>query len=39
MFINVDFPDPEGPMIATYSFLSMDNETSSRAKIVSSPMS
>jgi hypothetical protein len=26
-FIIVDFPEPDGPMIATYSFLLMSNET------------
>jgi len=23
-FINVDFPDPEGPIMATYSFLDIE---------------
>ncbi len=27
MFINVDFPDPDGPMIATYSFFRTSSET------------
>ena len=31
MFIKVDFPDPEGPMIATYSLRAMPKETPRRA--------
>ncbi len=30
-FINVDFPDPEGPMIATYSPASIESVTPSKA--------
>src|SRR6478609_3654188 len=37
-FISVDFPEPDGPMIATYSPRSMAIETPRRAWISSSPI-
>ncbi len=38
MFIKVDLPDPEGPMKATYSPLSMEIEMSWRALTMLSPI-
>jgi hypothetical protein len=37
-FISVDFPDPDGPMIATYSFGWMSRDTPRRARTVSVPI-
>ena len=36
-FISVDFPEPDGPMIATYSPRSMVKVTPRRARTFSSP--
>lgn len=38
MFMSVDFPDPEGPINATYSFFLMVRLIPLRARTVSSPM-
>jgi len=38
MFINVDLPEPEGPMIAAYSPWRTSTLTPRRASIVSRPM-
>src|ERR1035437_4500512 len=38
MFISVDFPEPEGPIIATKSPRSILSETSRRAGTLNSPM-
>ncbi len=38
-FISVDFPEPDGPMIATYSPRSTPRETPERAWTFSSPIS
>jgi len=38
-FINVDFPEPDGPMTATYSFLRIWILTPRNARTVSEPMS
>ena len=38
MFISVDFPEPEGPMIATYSLASIERSTPERAATVSPPI-
>ena len=37
-FISVDLPEPDGPMMATYSPRSISIETPRRAWISSSPM-
>ena len=37
-FISVDLPEPDGPMIATYSPRSISMETPRRAWISSSPI-
>ena len=37
-FISVDFPEPDGPMIATYSPFSITREISRRAYTISSPI-
>ncbi len=39
MFISVDFPEPDGPMIATYSFSAMSRSTPARAWTFSAPIS
>ncbi len=39
MFISVDLPEPDGPMMARYSLRWMLSETPRRAWIVSSPIS
>src|SRR5258706_10400465 len=39
MFISVDLPEPDGPMIATYSLVSMSRSTPFRAWTFSSPTS
>ena len=39
MFIRVDLPEPEGPMIATNSFLRIVTSTPRRARTTSLPMS
>ena len=38
MFIIVDLPEPEGPMIATYSLRAMSRETPRSACTVSVPI-
>src|ERR1700722_5157160 len=38
MFISVDFPEPEAPMMATNSASAISSEMSSRAVTVTSPM-
>ncbi len=38
-FMSVDFPEPDGPMIATYSFRWISRSTSRRAWTVSAPSS
>jgi len=37
-FISVDLPDPDGPMIATYSFRSIARSTPRSARTVSVPI-
>jgi hypothetical protein len=37
MFMSVDLPEPDGPMIATYSFASMSRSTPFRARTWLSP--
>src|SRR6266404_6306156 len=37
-FISVDLPEPDGPMMATYSPRSISSETSRNAWIVSAPI-
>jgi hypothetical protein len=37
-FISVDFPDPDGPMIATNSPFAIDSDTPSNARISKSPI-
>ena len=39
MFISVDLPEPEGPMMATNSFFRMVMSTPRRARTTSPPMS
>ena len=39
MFISVDLPDPDGPMIATYSLRAMAMSTPRNARTTSPPMS
>ena len=38
MCMSVDFPDPEGPMTATYSPSPMDRETPRRAATANAPV-
>src|SRR6266487_2502742 len=38
MFIKVDLPEPDGPMMATYSPRSISSETSRSAWMVSAPI-
>ena len=38
MFINVDLPEPEGPMMATNSPASIENDTPSSARTSASPV-
>ena len=37
-FISVDLPEPDGPMMATYSPRSISSDTSRKAWIVSAPI-
>src|SRR5439155_118681 len=39
MFISVDLPEPDGPMIATYSLRPMARSTPRSARTISPPMS
>ncbi len=38
MFISVDLPEPEGPMMATNSFFRITTSSPRRARTISSPM-
>ena len=38
-FISVDLPEPDGPMIATYSLRPMATSTPRKARTTSPPMS